>query len=338
MIYFLGFLGYSQTITGIVLDAKTQKPIETAVVYFDNTTKGTITNAEGHFSIDYSEAIQSPLVISFLGYEKQLITDYRTQNSYTIYLEESHEQLDEVLINTNDGLAREEKLKVFRKEFLGTSKFGRSCEILNEDALIIRYLKKERKLVAHASAPLQIENRALQYKITYELNTFWAEFTNVNPKRNGFEVKSIGFRGNPFYQNISNFDGKKARKSRKKAFEGSILHFMRALYAGRLKKENFRLYQKSIELNPDTIFNSKFFNDTAIKKMSPEKEKPVTVVFKYKQASSIQILAPYFLLDIYGNYSEVENIIFSGHMGSRRFGDLLPLDYGFEFLNLKKKK
>jgi len=40
-----------QTILGIVKNLNTNKPIENAAVYFDQTTIGTLTNAEGKFEI-----------------------------------------------------------------------------------------------------------------------------------------------------------------------------------------------------------------------------------------------------------------------------------------------
>lgn len=145
-IYFfgIGISCVSQTVTGIVLDAKTNKPIETATVYFDNTTLGVVTNKKGFFSIDYSNAIQSPLIISFLGYKKQVIEDYRNKKNITILLKETQEVLNEVIVNANDGLTRKQKLRLFRREFLGVSRFGNSCRILNENDIIIRYNKQKK--------------------------------------------------------------------------------------------------------------------------------------------------------------------------------------------------
>lgn len=88
-VFLIGLSSFAQTVRGIVLDAKTQAPIETATVYFDNTTLGTITDEHGKFSIAYSNAIQSPLVISFLGYKTQLITDYRRKKSIEVFLIEN---------------------------------------------------------------------------------------------------------------------------------------------------------------------------------------------------------------------------------------------------------
>ena len=327
LIVLIDYSGFSQEISGTVLDAKTKAPIETAVIYFDNTTKGTVTNSNGRFSIEYSDAIQSPLIISFLGYKKQIIKNYRTLKSINIQLEEAHELLNEVLINANDGLTREEKLKVFRKEFLGSSKYGKSCTILNEDVIKLKYIKKEQRLIAHSTVPLKIKNLGLQYLVTYNLSSFSAQFSHSNPKKNNFEVNAVGFLGNPYYQNISNFNNKKALINRKKVFQGSTYHFMRALYSGNLEKEKFKIFHNKIKVDIKNVFDIEFYNNTAIKKVTPNK-KSVIILFKNKHTSKIEVLTPYFLVDVYGNYTKVPKINFSGYLGSKRFGDLLPLDYG----------
>ena len=59
---------HSQSIQGVINDAKTEEPIEGASVYFDNTTIGVISNSNGEFAIPYDSSINTPLVISFLGY------------------------------------------------------------------------------------------------------------------------------------------------------------------------------------------------------------------------------------------------------------------------------
>ncbi len=80
----------SQTFYGRVIDKITQQPIETAAVYFDNTTIGTTTNEKGEFTIAYTDAVQSTLVLSYLGYELVLISDYRTRSNIIIELVEAN--------------------------------------------------------------------------------------------------------------------------------------------------------------------------------------------------------------------------------------------------------
>ncbi len=316
----------AQTVTGIVLDAETNKPIETAAIYFDNTTFGVITNSKGEFSIQYSKAIQSPLIISFLGYKKQVINNYRENKKLTILLEENHESLDEVVVNADDGLTRKQKLRFFRNELLGTSRFGNSCTILNEDDIIIRYNKKERILTAYSKAPLQIENKALQYLISYDITTFTLKFYPPNPSVSKFDVKSVGFYGTTYYQNLKIFNEKKAHKNREKAYAGSRLQFMRALYARELTDNKFRIFAKKSPVNPWDYFKIESKDNSEIKRVSLEQ--PLNILFNSWEKSRIEFLTPSIFIDFFGNYTNVDKIRFSGAMGQQRVGEFLPFDYG----------
>lgn len=323
---FISFLSAAQTINGVVIDAKTKVPIETATIYFDNTTKGVITNSKGEFSITYTNAIQSPLIISFLGYEKQIITDYRSKNNITILLKEHHESLDEVVINANDGLSRKQKISIFRREFLGTSKFGNSCRILNEDDIIIRYHKNERLLTAYAKAPILVKNKALQYLLSYDLTSFSLEFDRPNAYKSAFNVKSVSFIGNTYYKNLSVFNERKATKNRKKAYAGSRLKFMRALYHKELEKNKFEIFNKRLKVNPWEYFNIEETSQLGIKQVSLSK--PLNILYNSWEQSTIEFLTPSISIDYFGNYTNADKVRFSGAMGRQRIGELLPFDYG----------
>ena len=106
LLLLLSFSGISQTFSGVVLDEKTKTPVESASVYFDNTTIGTTTDSEGKFSISYTDATQSGLVISYLGYQTETILDYREKNNITVSLKQANNVLDEVVVYADDGLTR----------------------------------------------------------------------------------------------------------------------------------------------------------------------------------------------------------------------------------------
>lgn len=322
----LSFSINSQTISGTVLDSKTKTPIETATVYFDNTTLGVITSSDGKFSIKYSDAIKSPLIISFLGYKKQVVTNYRKNNTLMILLEEDYESLGEVVVNTNDGLTRKQKLRFFRREFLGLSRFGKSCTILNEDDIILRYNKKERVLTAHSKAPLRIKNNALQYNLTYDLNSFTLKFNPPTPNQGAFSVKRVGFLGNSYYQNFEDFNKKKALKNRRKAYDGSKLQFMRALYIQKFKDNKYQIYSKNTPVDPWEYFHVELKDNTEIKRVSLSQ--PLNILFKNWGKSSIEFETSSILIDYYGNYTEADKVLFAGKIAEQRVGDLLPFGYG----------
>lgn len=325
-------LSFTQTLKGTILDASTNKPLETVAVYFDNTTIGSTTDAKGQFSIDYSDAIQSPLVISYLGYEKVTIRDYRTKRNITIKLNPTDVSLDEVFLEFDDGLTRKQKLRLFRKEFLGTSKYGKSCKILNEKDIVLRYDKKRKTLYASADKPIIINNRALQYQIAFDIIDFEAQYRYANLEEQDFALDRVAYAGTSYYKNLDKAQRKSTKRRREKAFKGSVQHFMRTLYQKKLEEEKYEIYYKGFKVNAYKYFLITQKEDTDFKEVSLKQK--VSILYDKREQSDIEIYVDSFLVDAYGNYSAIKGVYFNGAMGSQRMGDTLPLDYG---LNSKTK-
>ncbi|MFP4844342.1 carboxypeptidase-like regulatory domain-containing protein [Winogradskyella sp. PE311] len=312
-------LNYAQTLSGKVIDANTKQPLEVVTVYFDNTTIGTTTNEEGKFSIEYSAAIQSTLVISYLGYEKVFISDYRNINNITIELKESINALDEVVIDADDGMSRAEKLRWFRKEFLGKSENGKSCKIRNEKDIRIRYNKQKRTLIAWSKAPIIVKNRSLQYEISFDI----IDFEIVIGKWN---ATSVIYSGTTFFKDLDESKKKRVLKKREDTYNGSVQHFIRALYNKNLEEEGYIFGKKGLKVNPYEFFNI-YDTDKFGYKTVTLKEK-LDIFYKDVIESLIQTTGIEFKIDKYGNFSPVTDVLFGGNMGSQRIGDTLPSDYG----------
>ena len=328
VVLLLPFLCFAQTFSGRVIDKVTQQPIETVAVYFDNTTIGTTTNENGEFSITYSAAVQSTLVISYLGYEKVFIQDYRSKNNITIELVEAENALDEVYLEFDDGLTRRQKLRLFRKEFLGTSKFARSCRILNDDDLVLRYNKKQKALYANSSKPILVENRALQYKISFEINEFEIKYRYANLKTNNFTLHSVTYTGTNFFENLEKFHKKRFIKNRELAYRGSVQHFMRALFNKDLAGNNYQIFNKRFKVNEWDFFEVHQLDNKDLRRVTLKDK--VAILFEKSQQSAIQLEVAEFYVDKFGNYAPIKGVYFSGTLGNQRVGDALPSDYGFE--------
>lgn len=319
ILFLSGYLGYSQTLKGKVLDANTNLPIESVSIYFDNTTIGTTTNAKGEFSIDYSDAVQSTLVISYLGYEKVFIADYRNKTNITILLKEAVNELETVVIDTDDGMSRAEKLRRFRAEFLGVSENARSCKILNENDLRFRYNKRARTLTAWSNKPIIIKNKNLQYQISFDI----IDFEIVT---SGWNSKSVIYTGTSFYKDLDDKKKNRIQKNREEAYKGSVQHFMRALYNKNIEEEGYMLASKGFKVDPYaflTIYNT----DNLGYKTVALKQK-LDIFYNETVESIIETTIPEFRVDKYGNYAPIANVLFGGNMGSQRVGDALPLDFG----------
>ncbi len=86
-------LAESQTISGTVLNAADEEPVIGASVQVKGSSKGTITDINGKFSIEV--APNSLLVVSFIGMTSQEVA---AQDGVVINLSEDTKQLDEVIV------------------------------------------------------------------------------------------------------------------------------------------------------------------------------------------------------------------------------------------------
>ena len=98
--FFVIALSYSQTkVGGIVVD-ESGDPVAFANVLFKNSSKGAITNDDGRFYFE-SDNDHSVLIVSFIGYETQELELKGSVNqNLRIVLQETTEQLNEVVVYT----------------------------------------------------------------------------------------------------------------------------------------------------------------------------------------------------------------------------------------------
>lgn len=94
------FFAFSQTkVGGIVVD-ETGSPVAFANIIFKDSSEGTITNDNGRFYIE-SDETYSTVLVSFIGYEtKEILLDKKVNYNMEIALQESAEQLKEVIVYT----------------------------------------------------------------------------------------------------------------------------------------------------------------------------------------------------------------------------------------------
>ena len=98
--------GDFHTITGLVKDAQTRRPIAYASVFVDQAEVGTVTNADGGFILKIDKTLRAThFTISHLGYHNVnfRINDYLLGDRYEFYLEPTSVLLEEVVIKPNDA-------------------------------------------------------------------------------------------------------------------------------------------------------------------------------------------------------------------------------------------
>ncbi|WP_054851746.1 carboxypeptidase-like regulatory domain-containing protein [Olleya sp. ITB9] len=95
-----GCFSFGQTeLKNKVVDFMTMMPIENASVYVQNTTIGTITNADGKFVLLVPKEFENDsIVVSSIGFKSFKTTVDQFDNDFDILLEEDVASLDEILI------------------------------------------------------------------------------------------------------------------------------------------------------------------------------------------------------------------------------------------------
>ncbi|PRY09877.1 carboxypeptidase-like protein [Pontibacter ummariensis] len=219
---------------GRVVEDKTNEPLEAVSVFINTTTKGTLTNKKGEFSLNLP-AGRYDVVVSYLGYEP-IVYQVNTEQlppSFLFKLTKKAFALKEVQVEA----ARDEQwyvnLEVFKENFIGMSAVARQCKLLNPEVLTIMFDPQAGLLEVKAKDVLKIENPALGYTISYLLQEFKL-YTH-----DGYTA----YLGYPSFKPMAGGKGKQRRwnKQRRQAYRGSVMHFVRALRQRQLEEQGFNL-------------------------------------------------------------------------------------------------
>lgn len=219
-------------ITGSVVDAETKAPVPNASVFINNSSIGTTAKEDGKFEL-LLPAGKFELIISSVGYQTRSILMHSNEADafITIALEVKSPELETVIVEPFEKDGWRKWGRWFIENFLGTSSFSKSCKLENHEVLKFRHSTKNNTMTVFADAPLVIENSALGYRITYQLESFSYDFKN----------QFLLYTGYPFFEMLKGNERRQRRwmKAREEVFYGSMLHFMRALYRNRVVEEGY---------------------------------------------------------------------------------------------------
>ena len=236
LFFFILFSCYcngQKILKGVVSDEQ-KKPIPGASVFLSNTSIGTSADGKGNFELSLPNG-KYDLIVSSIGYEtySQTITTSTLNDFISIILKPKSEQMETVVIEPFEKDGWEKWGKFFLESFIGTSAYVHQCNLKNSKAIRFRNSKKNNELTAMALEPLIIENKALGYRIKYQLETFSYNFKN----------HYLIYEGFPFFEPMQGGKGKQKRweKNRRTVFYGSIMHFMRTVYRNKLSEEGFEI-------------------------------------------------------------------------------------------------
>jgi hypothetical protein len=220
-------------LNGIIKDSANGKPLAGVSVFLNGTSKGTVTKNDGSFALAVPPG-RYQLIASTIGYATYLteISSRSLPPELKIALHTSAEELASVTVEpyVKDGWKKYGR--TFLQYFIGTTPNAEECTIKNKEALRFHFYLKSNQLAVTAVDPLLIENKALGYELEYRLERFVCDFAS----------HIVSYYGYPLFRDMPTDDSDKKKKwelNRQLAYMGSMMHFMRSLYAHRVHEEGF---------------------------------------------------------------------------------------------------
>jgi hypothetical protein len=251
--------GKALTVSGRVLDAQTGEAIQAVSIFISGSTSSTVSGIDGHFNLSVPFKGASKMILTHLNYETKAVNldDSSRVQTLTVSLLPKIHQLSEIGVTGRDA-NRKQNLEHFLFSFFGESSNGKRCHLLNPEVLNFRRQVNPENadkyiLIATADSALIIENKALGYQIRYTLLNFKLTSTRMSYKGYPLFIDMLD-KPNPDPTII---------RARVKAFNGSIMHFMRCLINHNLKEEGFEIYPlKIVQDIPGSTLKHGLLSDT----------------------------------------------------------------------------
>ena len=348
----------AQIFTGTVYDRATNQPLPDVYVSLNGTIAFSITDNSGKFELTVAQRLNTQLVFSHVAYQMVIIENPFDELPEEIYMEQRLNMLNDVVVSARvspeyaDPFTRQQKLRAFREQFLGTTRAGRSCMIMNEGDIELRYNVLTNTLLASSDNPIVVLNEYLGYLISFTLLDFRVEYAvpqnksfdgsyfRVNSLRDAMLQKSfVPLNRNDvqrsYFLAMSSFtdlqaDDTRIKRRRDDVYEQSSTFFFRNIANNTLEESNFRIYEKGRRWDGDQSSYFTIEDDDALSlktiRLIPDSDSVISVRYR-NRASSIHFHTDALLVDRYGNINQIYRVLFKGLMGEARAGDMLPLDY-----------
>jgi len=301
----------AQVISGKIYRAGTDSVITQASIYLGGTLAGTTSNKQGEFRLAVLEG-KIPLVVSCVGYYSTVVDNYSPAQLLKVYLKPKINELKGITINANQSKSREAMERMFRREFIGTTKDAANCKILNIDDIDLHYNKKTNTLTAFCDKPIEIENTRLAYQISYYLDYF---------KKTD---DAVSYNGNFIFKDKATDQNRKTiSANRENAYDGSRMQFIRALWNNTLRDHYFSIYSATGDEVPiDSIL---FSDKNALKYIAlPYK---INILFNEDKRTPTGLFQSQPRCYIDKNGFCDDNLQWFGYMAVQRVGDMLPFEY-----------
>ena len=332
-------------ISGKVLSDESGEPIVGASIYINNSSIGTMSNAEGEFHLHNILPGTYEIIVSHIGYEPLLHrVDVKSVDlRFTFRLVAKAQQMRNILVMSDER--RRKMMTTFKEQFLGITVAGEKCRIENEREIMFEPGKGKSDIYAFADHPLIIINKELGYRITFDLQEFYLDDVNGQ----------TFFYGYTKYEDLEKGSIQKYRKKRRQYYTGSTMHFYQSLYEGKAKENQFRVVQKItmsinmerheniVEIDPkdfvyiDSVSKRKYmawddkitvqYLENPVYKNALLNKTIVRVTLRKGIESELTMLEKPVFFTEQGLPENPLRIAFSGFWSYEKLGNMLPIDY-----------
>lgn len=339
-------------ISGQVIDRDTGEPVEGVNIFLGHTTLGFESNEDGRFQLEQVPAGGFDLVLTHIGYEliaRRIRISSTDSLEFMIRMEPRVHDGRGTGIYGGMGIEVEadgpklwrRRLKIFEREFLGHSDFGKKSIILNPLVLNFDVDAESGVFSASTDSTIRIDNPALGYRLHVVLKDFRCSGRNVRPQSSeqsvGTAIAFIDYTVYPRYEEMDaeNEDQKRRwLKNRQTAYQGSFPHFTRALAQNSLEEEGFGVKLSQHPINKLGVKLATFYRFDTRQIVTPDTLGLSRVQFTNYllvrhgfQSSSLRLNAAYGLIDDEGVLFEPRAFVKHGRWYDDRVGDMLPREY-----------
>lgn len=231
-----------QIISGVVTSSQNGEVLPFANVFINNSTEGVSTDQYGMFSLTTSSLGPVEVVVSYVGFvtQSKVIEITPGQDSREDFaLDPLEKQLTEVEVISKGDKKWEKQLKEFEEVFLGESRDSIAAQTMITNPWVIDFEERKRRktgkyLYAQSTTPIEIDNEALGYTLSYLLQNF--------------EVSKTGYQylGKAHFTEKDTTDDRlrlKWQTNRQLAYHGSEIHFLKAMLDRNLGSEGFKMFE-----------------------------------------------------------------------------------------------
>lgn len=229
----------NRKLRGIVVDGNSGAPLPFANVFIDNSVLGVATETDGTFVLENLPGRTFDLVTSYVSYDSRMfpvrMDSIDAGELFRIEIFESAKQVTGIEVQPltkREIRLGKRLLRKFQAEFLGRSDNSKKCRIVNPQVLEVKQIEGADNFIVTASEDLIVENRALGYRVTYELDEFifenGAQTTSGRARFKALEPKSR--KQNRIWE-----------ENRRQAYYGSLPHFLNSLIEDDIREQGFEV-------------------------------------------------------------------------------------------------